>query len=344
MVAVTNLSVKNFRSHKNFSTGLSPKVTVITGKNGSGKTSLIEAIYVALQGSSFKGSDNDLVRTNSPWWRVDVSLSDGSKRSITFDPQKSERKKSFNIDKKTSYRLLQKFRIPIVLFEPDDLRLINGSPSRRRQFIDRFICQVEPAYRQVLRKYERALSQRNNLLKRGASYDSLFVWDVALSEYGAEIIKQRKNMCEQINSRLNAAYNSISKTDDNISVYYSDISTGDAGHRLLKELSASNDHDRYTGSTSVGPHRHDIIFELNTFLASAMASRGETRTIVVALKLIEASMVSEIYGQDPIIMLDDVFSELDEDRQSSITNKINQYQVIITDTKLPENDVNTVIL
>jgi len=344
MVAVTELKVINFRSHKNITINLSSDVTVITGKNGSGKTSLLEATYIALQGSSFKGTDKDVLKNDTPWWRIEIILDDGSKRLITFDPEKIDRKKSFNIDNKISFRLPAKLKIPVVLFEPEDLRLINGSPSRRRQFIDRLICQVNPLYSQTLRKYERAIIQRNNLLKKNPSNDDLFVWDVALSEYGAEIIKQRNEIAQNIDKKLENMYGKISKKTDKVSIRYQTPNSESTSQKLLKELNQSADRDRYTGNTSVGPHRHDVIFKFNNSLASTTASRGETRTIIVALKLIEASILSDVHGYNPIIMLDDVFSELDEDRQDSIASKINQYQVIITDTKVPDLKVNTVTL
>jgi DNA replication and repair protein RecF len=344
MVAVTKLNVINFRSHKNISVNLSPDVTVITGKNGSGKTSLLEAIYIALQGSSFKGTDKDVLKNDTPWWRIEIILDDESKRLITFDPEKIDRKKSFNIDNKISFRMPAKSKIPVVLFEPEDLRLINGSPSRRRQFIDKLICQINPLYSKVLRKYERAIIQRNNLLKKNPSNDDLFVWDVALSEYGAEIIKQRNEMTQNIDKKLENMYQKISKKADKVSIKYQTPNSEITSQKLLKELNLSAERDKYTGNTSVGPHRHDVIFKFNNSLASTTASRGETRTIIVALKLIEAGILNETYGYNPIIMLDDVFSELDEDRQGSIASKINQYQVIITDTKVPDPKVDTVTL
>jgi len=344
MAVVKQLRVINFRSHKDISIKLSPEVTVITGKNGSGKTSLLEAIYIAIQGTSFKGVDREILQTNSPWWRIELALDDDSKRVITFDPDKIDRKKSFTIDSKISYRIPQRLKIPVVLFEPDDLRLINGSPSRRRSFIDKLIAQINPSYTTTLRKYERALIQRNNLLKRNPSNDDLFVWDIALSEYGAEIIKQRINMCKNIDNKLSDVYKSIANKSDNISIRYSAVQSDSLSQKLLKELNMSAEHDKYIGNTSVGPHRHDVIFSFNNTLASATASRGETRTIVVALKLIEASIIYETYGVNPIIMLDDVFSELDEERQGSITSKTNQCQVIITDTKSPNDNITTVTL
>jgi DNA replication and repair protein RecF len=333
MVVVTKLSVQNVRSHDSFMTTLSPSMTVITGQNGSGKTSLIEAIYVALQGSSFKGSDSDLLRKDCPWWRIDIGFKDNTKRTVKFDPSKVYGRKQFVIDEKTSYRLTPKHKYPVVLFEPDDLRLLNGSPTRRRQFIDRFISQLDPLYGTTLHKYERALKQRNNLLKKPfISLDELFVWNVALSEYCAYIIQQRTVFIEQINSKLNDAYNDIAQSNDIVSVHYSHTSIGDVKQKLLSELHHHSDKDKLTGNTSVGPHRHDVIFQFNNSPALSVASRGEVRTIVLALKFLEVGIIEQITNIKPIILLDDVFSELDIDRQKALSDTIRAHQIIITST------------
>jgi DNA replication and repair protein RecF len=333
MVVITKLSIQNIRSHLDFTTDFSPQVTVITGRNGSGKTSLIEAIYIALQGSSFKGTDSDLLHTNSAWWRIDILLNDDTKRSITYNPEKPQSKKQFTIDNKITYRLPQKNKYPVVLFEPEDLRLLHGSPVRRRQFIDCFISQLNPQYSSILHKYERALKQRNNLLKKqNTQTDELFVWDIALSEYGAYIIEQRIMFIEQINSKLNDAYNTIAGIKDIVSVHYSHTFIGDIKQKILNELNNSIGRDTMLGSTSVGPHRHDVVFKFNNSPALSSASRGEVRTIVLALKFLEVEIIEEITNMPPLILLDDVFSELDATRQKALSDTIRSHQIIITST------------
>jgi len=336
MTVVKKLSVQNIRSHKEFVVSLSPTITVITGLNGSGKTSLIEALYISLQGSSFKGSDKDVLQQEKPWWRIDVEFDTHSKRMITFDPLLSTGRKKITVDDKLMYRLTPKYKYPVVLFEPDDLRLLNGSPTRRRQFIDRFISQLDPLYQNALYKYDRALKQRNNLLKKQyTSNDELFAWNVTLSEYGSYIIEKRIAFIEQINSELNKAYNLIAKSNDFISVHYSHTYIGDIKQRILNDLSAHLERDQILGFTSVGPHRHDVIFKFNNSPALEVASRGEVRSIVLALKFLEVNIIEQITDIKPIILLDDVFSELDDDRQKSLLSISNQ--VIITSTKLPDN-------
>lgn len=336
MVVIKKLSVQNIRSHNKFEVELLPTITVITGSNGSGKTSLIEALYIALQGNSFKGSDSDVLQKNSLWWRIKVDFDDKTKRIITFNSELDNKRKKFTVDDKDIYRLIPKYKYPVVLFEPDDLRLLHGSPTRRRQFIDRFISQLDPVYLNSLHKYERALRQRNNLLKKQfIQKDELFAWDIILSEHGAYIIEKRIAFIEQLNSKLNEAYNKIAKSKDNISVHYSHTYIGDIKQKLLNDLHLHQDRDRATGFTSTGPHRHDVIFRFNDSPALATASRGEVRSIVLALKFLEVDIIEQITGQKPIILLDDVFSELDDARQKSLLSAENQ--IVITSTKLPDN-------
>lgn len=333
MVVVKSLSVQNFRSHPEYEIVLSPTITVITGMNGSGKTSLIEALYLSLQGTSFKGSDSDILRHSSDWWRIETVTGD-SKRIVTFDPNLVSGRKKVTIDDKITYRLPPKNRLPVVLFEPDDLRLLHGSPTRRRQFIDRFISQLDPQYASTLHKYDRALVQRNNLLKKlHTPSDQLFVWDVAISEYGAMIIEKRIAFIEKLNNNLNDAYNSIAKSGDSVSIHYSHTYIGDIKQKLLNDLHRNIARDSAVGFTSVGPHRHDVIFRFNDSPALDVASRGEVRSIVLALKFLEVEIIEQITGQKPIILLDDVFSELDDERQKSLLST--GHQVVITSTKLP---------
>ena len=335
MTVVKKLSVQNIRSHNKFIINLSPTITVITGNNGSGKTSLLEAIYIALQGKSFKGNDNDILKHNSSWWRINIEFDNHIKRIVTYDPKLISGKKKFVIDDKTTYRLPAKYKYPVVLFEPEDLRLLNGSPTRRRQFIDNFISQLDPLYSVAIHKYDRALKQRNNLLKKQyISHDELFVWDVALSEYGSYIIKERIAFIERINNQLNEQYNLIAKSSDIISIHYSHTYIGNINQKLLNELENHRQHDKITGFTSTGPHRHDVIFQFNNFPALDVASRGEVRSIVLALKFLEVDIIEQIVGQKPIILLDDVFSELDDDRQNQLL--ITDSQIIISSVKLPD--------
>lgn len=328
---IKKLTLKHLRNHDTFEGNLSANVTVISGANGSGKTTLLEAVYLGLRGTSFRGTDKELLRYGDQWWRIDLELDNHTVRTATFDSQRQTGKKKFTIDDKIAYRLPVTHKYPVVLFEPDDLRLINGSPTRRRYFIDTLIASVDQNYANHLRKYERALKQRNSLLKKHHSnQDDVFVWNVALSEYGASIISQRIHFIEQLNQRLDDSYNRIAHSNDHISLHYSDMAIGNTKQKIMAELHARYERDKLLGYTSVGPHRHDLLFRFNDLPALSTASRGEIRTIILALKFIEVSLIESITGDRPIILLDDVFGELDRDRQAHLATNFKSHQIVMS--------------
>lgn len=330
---IHTLRVENIRSHKKLVRKLSPTVTVITGLNGSGKTSLIESVLVALNGKSFKGADGELLRQGAEWWRIDVE-SDTGVRTVKYQPS-AVKKKQFIVDDKTSIRLPAASKYPTVLFEPNDLRLLHGSPSRRRQFIDNFASQLILDYSRALRRYERALQQRNKLLKMNASGDALFAWNVSLAKYGAYIIDVRVRLIERLNGGLNDIYKTIAQTKDTVSLHYSHTTIDNSEQKLLHDLEANLERDRILGFTSVGPHRHDVVFEFNGMLAVNSASRGEVRTIILALKFLEVDILHEVTGNQPVVLLDDVLSELDDKRQSHLVTEFKDNQIIVTSTDPP---------
>ncbi len=330
MSTVTRIKVQNVRVHNTYDLAVSPSTTVVTGANGSGKTSMIEALYIALQGSSFKGGDTDVLRVGASWYRIDVGLG-GGMRTVKFDPSRPTGKKKFEIEGTSHYRLPPKYKYPVVLFEPDDLRLLHGSPARRRDYFDRFIAQLDPHFGVALRKYERALRQRNALLKKASvSSDDLFVWDVSLSEHGTYIVKQRAWYVGLLQAKLGEVYKKIAGVDDEVGVEYPGASL--TRQHFLSLLHSNAKKDMITGFTSVGPHRHDILFTYNQSPALSVASRGEVRSTLLALKFIEVEILEQLFQVKPIILLDDVFSELDEQRQANLMTKFRDHQIIITST------------
>lgn len=329
MALVTQITVQNVRVHKAQRLTLLPSITVIAGPNGSGKTTLLEALYIALRGTSFKGSDKDILKTGADWYRIDVDFDDGTKRTVKFDSTKLSGKKKFVVDDKTHYRLPQRYKYPVVLFEPDDLRLLSGSPSRRREYFDRFIGQLDPHYSTAIHKYERALKQRNSLLKRlNVSPDELFVWNVALSTHGEYIVARRKHFVQRIQEQLDGIYSKIAGSAHKVALTYSHAEV--SKQKLLHDLHQNVKKDMMTGFTSVGPHRHDFLFSYKEAPAVSVASRGEVRSIMLALKFIEVDIIEETFHIKPVILLDDVFSELDLDRQKNLTTKFVNHQIILT--------------
>lgn len=331
-----SLRLTNFRSYSERAFEFSPDVTVITGRNGVGKTNILEAIYVVLQGKSFRDSDEQLLRHDAPWWKVTGQF-DSLERELRYQPGQPTLKQLY-IDGTQRGRFTYKQQLPVVLFEPDDLLLLHGSPSLRRTFLDTLLSQLLPTYRTTLTKYDRALLQRNNLLKKGGTLttlkDTVFVWDIALSEYGAALQSARQQLVETLNERLGSIYSLLATTEQSLQLTYLPT-TSHGSHGLAQLLSHSLEKDVLRGFTSVGPHRDDIDFVLNSKDAKTTASRGEVRTIVLALKYAALQLLTEINTTAPLFLLDDVFSELDETRQHALLTTTNGVQKIITTTHAP---------
>ena len=326
------LRVQNFRTHSDFILEIGEKSTLISGANGSGKTSLLEAIYFALQGTSFRSSDKEILRNDgSSWFRIDLKDSRDSLRTIIFNNAVQKSKKQFLVDGNKKARLSANLRIPVVLFEPDDLQLLSGSPTRRRNFLDYFLSQIFPSFQLALARYNKALKQRNNLLKRdNVSKDELFPWNLMLAEYGAEIISKRQDFLELLNSKIEEVYFEISGVKDKIKIDY--LGEKVSKNEILAILSENIERDKILGYTNFGPHKHDIQFIFNKKPAQNVASRGENRSLVLALKFIETDILADLTSKRPIVLLDDVFSELDNDRQKLLTKHFSKYQTIITST------------
>lgn len=342
---IKQIRVQNLRIHNDTTLSLGDGLTLISGDNGSGKTSILEAIYIALRGKSFRGVDSNIVRQSTAWYRVDLSTDMGD-RVVKYLGDSADRKKLYEINSKTTYRLGEADKHPVVLFEPDDSRIITGSPVRRRHYLDTLISQYDRRYSVAIRRYERALLQRNKQLKlNSATRDSVFVWDVPLSEYGAYIVAKRREVISYLNQHLSSVYRHIAKTNDDIRLGYTCPKAGESPQYLLNELYAKYAGDIAVKSTSVGPHRHDMTILFNKKDAIEVCSRGEKRTILLALKFIEAQYIYKLTEKKPIILLDDVFGELDASRQQQLLDEFHDNQLIITTTNsnTVHNGVNYVL-
>jgi len=309
---IKQLRVQNFRKHTDFTAEFKPGPILITGPNGSGKTSLAEAIYIALQGKSWRSGFMDIMNSRNPeaWWRVDVEFSDGEKRTVKFIGAT----KSFEINGKTYTRLPARLKKPVILFEPGDLQMLYGSPSRRREFFDRFISQVSHEYAASLRKFERVLAQRNNLLKNGATEDSLFAWNIQFANLAEQIIDARIGWIDAINQGATKHYQKIAGVEDVIDITYS--SARKTKDQLLKQLEA--DWQNGTWYTKIGPQTHDIHITINHQSAKTTASRGENRTILFAILYSMVDLMNnELQGENYLI-LDDIDSELDAERKKRL--------------------------
>jgi DNA replication and repair protein RecF len=323
---LTRLTIQHLRNHESYTCDFGAHATLIYGANGTGKTTLLEAVYMGLRGVSFKGVDRDIVQRETDWYRINLE-SDEDVRTIKYDGAKR-----IEINGKTHARLPAKSKYPVVLFTPDDMRLVDGSPSRRRKYLDSFLAQFDPKYAHHLRRYERALVQRNKLLKSPrVSEELLFSWNVMLSDSGAYLINQRIKFVAAIETELAAQYAAIAADPAEIHASYT-VEKPITSQQLLAAYEQSIERDRALLNTSVGPHRHDFLITLRTHAAATSASRGEIRTIILALKYIEAATLERATGKRPIILLDDVYGELDETRQRHLLSSFHDHQIIITST------------
>jgi DNA replication and repair protein RecF len=311
---IKRLRVQNFRKHADFTVDFKPGTTIITGANGSGKTSLIEAIHIALQGKSWRSSFPEILRDNgeelAEWWRIDLDFVDGNKYTVKFD----QGIKTFEIGAQIFARLPAKFRKPVILFEPNDLQLLYGSPSRRRDFFDRFISQIDTSHAVNLRKFERILRQRNNLLKRGTTSEELFVWDLQFADLSEKIITARDKWIREINNSLTAEYQKIASSRDQITVKY--VASQKSRQQILDQL--SRDFAENWLYTKTGPQTHDIKFKINNHDAKLTASRGENRTILFAILVAMIKILNQILGEKIYLLFDDIDSELDVNRRSEL--------------------------
>ncbi|CAN5374208.1 DNA replication/repair protein RecF [soil metagenome] len=331
---LNSLRLQHFRSYKDSSFEFSDGVNIIVGPNASGKSNLLEAILVLARGSSYRAADSELIMFDKPWTRLDGSLT-GAERTVKISRSGNKSAKEYILDGKPFIRLSLAHTIPVVLFEPNNLLLLNGQPDARRLYMDDLLEQLEPGFATTRKHYRRVLSQRNALLKRNPRdiKQQMFVWDVRLSELGGYIARQRMGLIERLGPQLSELYRHIAKADTLVeATYESQLEFLNYETTMLRKLEASLEKDVLRGFTAVGPHRDDLRVSFDGVPATDTASRGEIRTALLALKVFELSMLEEVRGQKPLLLLDDVFSELDGKRRHALTDYLKKYQTFITTT------------
>lgn len=330
---ITDLRLQHFRSYDDDSFELSPGVNIIVGPNASGKTNLLEAILVLARGNSYRARDADLVQFGQPWTRLDCHSAQSHQRTVKIivDPAPE---KSYELDGKHYQRLTLQNTLPVVLFEPNHLRLFAGGPEGRRDYLDDLLEQIVPGYGTTRRHYKRALAQRNRLLKQTSHQKSdFFPWDIRLSQLAGVIVRARHELVARLNQDLAALYQELSHASTAVSLSYDSRWSIDAYETsLLKKLEASQADDHLRGFTSYGPHREDLLATFDEHPAQEIASRGEIRTAVLALKILELRLIAAVRDHTPLLLLDDVFSELDGRRRHALTDHLAPYQTFITTT------------
>ena len=325
------LELANVRSYKNGLFQFSDSVNIIVGPNASGKTNLLEAIHMVCKGEAFKSDDANMISHDSQWARIDCHYDD---QTIVVKLKKTPLSKTFVFDDVEKKRFPQDKNIPVVLFEPIHLLLLGGEPERRRAYIDGLLTQTETGFGALLKSYKRIVSQRNKLLKQETiSPEHLFVWDVQLSDIAGKVFEFRKKYTDFLQEQLTENYQSVSGNSEILNITYeSKIPPEHYANELLKKLKHDFALDKARGYTGSGPHRDDLKITIDGHDARDNASRGETRSIVLALKMAELNILEQKTGKKPLLLLDDVFSELDGKRRRTLSETLQKYQTFITTT------------
>lgn len=327
---IKNLEITNFRNINNLTFYPCEKVNVICGENAQGKTNLIEAIWLFTGAKSFRSvKDSETVKKDKKSANLKMLfLSGGTENSAEI--KITEKRNSVLNGKNIKTSSLMAGNFNCVVFSPSDLNLISGSPQQRRRFLDTAIGQIYPKYIEILNEYVRAVKQRNNILKESIKDGSLLFliedFEKIIAVNGIKIIKYRLKYLEYLKKYAFDIYSGFSENKEKLEIEY--IST--VNKNFEEEIKISRKEDKFKGVTSIGPHRDDVIFKINGLTSKEYSSQGQKRSIALSLKLSEAEIIKEITGESPVILLDDVMSELDKNRQNFILNKIKEKQVFIT--------------
>lgn len=329
---IQSIRLQSFRSYPDDSFEFTKGVNIIVGPNASGKTNLLEALLVVARGSSYRAYDHELVMHERPWARLDA-LVDDRERIVKFVAQPVPGK-TYDIDGRVLRKLNLERTIPVVLFEPGHLQLLSGSPERRREYLDELLSQTTIGYAATVRAYRRTLAQRNKLLKSGrATADQLFPWDIRLSELGGRIVRARHQLVRAMNEQIGELYTRLSQSKTKVLVTYETIAEPEQYEsHMVHQLAIRHEADAMRGFTSFGPHREDMLVLFDDRPAEEVASRGEARTFVLGLKILELQFLETRRNSPPILLLDDVFSELDGTRRTTLTQHLQTYQTFITTT------------
>ena len=338
---IDRLELTSFRNYGSLQIDLEEKTNIFYGNNAQGKTNILEAIYLSLTTRSHKKSkDHEMIRFGTDEAHIRVFL---EKKGITrkIDMHLKKRQKKFiaidGVPVKKASDLLGIANI--IFFSPEDINMIKNGPSERRRFVDMDLSQLDKLYLSCLSGYSKALEQKNKLLKDTAYFkdrslmDMLDIWDEKLIEYGSGIIEKREEFINSLNLILKEKNKEITGNDEELSCIYEPDATVDEFREKLKK---NRDNDIKSGSTSTGPHRDDINFSLDGVDLRKYGSQGQQRSASLSVKLSEIELIRSRINDSPILMLDDVLSELDNKRQKCLINSIGDIQTLITCTGLDE--------
>lgn len=339
---LNHIKLEHFRNHKGLDISFDPtkNINIFIGDNAQGKTNFLEAIATIAFAKSFRTTKHDtLVQWEQNYTKISATIS-RKKTQMQLEyflsnapkKQKNMRKNGVNVPVRDFIG-----QLTVVLFNPEDLNMLILAPSLRRKYLNLILSQIDPLYFDALITYNRTIKQRNKLLQlineNQATRQDLYVWNEKLAETGTYILQKRLDLIDFYNKHLSEKYAEIVQSKNKILVNYDlTIDKVDNKENYLKSLDKSYESDIRYNQTTKGVHRDDITFTFDGKNISEFGSRGELRTLIIALKLTEIDFIKEETGEKPILLLDDVFSELDKKRQQFLLKTIKKYQSFVTMT------------
>ena len=344
---VKELKLEGFRNYESEIFTFSPGTNIIYGNNAQGKTNALEAVYLFSIGKSFRTQqDREMIRFHEEQTKISVLFENSMRENEIELVLRRDRKKQIKINGVPIQKMGELIGLfTVVLFSPDELNLTKGSPHARRRFLDIAVSQMRPKYYHILRRYNKILEQRNNLIKKlrftqdESLKETIAVWNEKLADYGMTIITYRKKFVESLQAFSKKIHYEIS--GENFEIRYK--TAFDNKEQFLQKLNDSLYKEIEQGFTLYGPHRDDLDIETDGKDIKTYGSQGQHRSAVLALKLAQADMIFEDTGEYPVLLLDDIMSELDSERRAYLAAKIKNKQVIITCTDiddLPENEMS----
>ncbi len=336
---ITSLELKNFRNYPSLAISFDQGTNLFYGDNAQGKTNILEAIYLCGTTKSHRGSkDQEIIRFREEEAHIRLLLKKKGMSHRIDMHLKKHKAKGIAIDGIPIRRASQLLgTVNLIFFSPEDLQMVKNGPLERRRFMDSELCQLSQYYLDRLVQYNRVLHQRNKLLKdMGTSHslrDTLEVWDEQLIAYGSGLIQERDHFLQQMNAILREIHGNLTGGKEEIHlVYEPSVREED----FARQLSLNRDRDLRMGLSSTGPHRDDFCIRVNGMDIRRFGSQGQQRSAALSLKLSEIDLVKRMTGDQPVLLLDDVMSELDSSRQTYLLQNISQIQTFITCTGMDE--------
>lgn len=338
---IESVDLQNYRNYEFLNMTFDNKINIIYGDNAQGKTNILESLYVCATSKSHRGSkDKDIIRFGNDEAHIKVMVKKHGMNYRLDMHLKKNKTKGIAVNGIPIRRAVELFGIiNIIIFSPEDMNIIKNGPSERRRFMDMELSQLDKIYLSNLVNYNKVVVQRNKLLKQlqfsgdSGLVDMLDVWDMQLVRYGSEIIKRRMDFIDNINSIIRLVHSKLSGNKEILNLRYIPCTTTD---NFKDEVIRSRERDIKFKMTNVGPHKDDVAFFINDKDVRKYGSQGQQRTCALSLKLAEIELVKKVINDTPVLLLDDVLSELDANRQNFLLDSIGDIQTIITCTGLDE--------